>query len=92
MSDGLINHVNHAFAVFNDRAFMRVDLALLPAIEALVRHPTRPYYAEGAPAAAIHQRLLRDLPEPPDLAVPTPPPMSPTATAASPSARPATAT
>jgi hypothetical protein len=67
VSDGLIKHVDHAFAVFNDRAFMRVALELLPAIEELVKHPTRRFYAEGAPTAEIHQRLLRDLPEPPDV-------------------------
>ena len=67
VSDALIQHVDHAFAVFNDRAFMRVDLELLPAVEALVKHPTRRFYAEGAPTADIHQRLLRDLPERPDV-------------------------
>jgi hypothetical protein len=67
VSNSLIKHVDHAFAVFNDRALMRVGLELLPAIEALVRDPKRPFYAEGAPTADIHQRLLRDLPEPPDV-------------------------
>jgi hypothetical protein len=67
ISNSLIQHVDHAFAVFNDRAFMRVGLELLPAIEELVKDPNRPFYAEGAPTADIHQRLLRDLPEPPDV-------------------------
>ena len=67
VSNSLIQHVDHAFAVFNDRAFMRVGLELLPAIEALVRDPNRRFYSAGAPAADIHQRLLRDLPEPPDV-------------------------
>jgi hypothetical protein len=67
VSNSLIKHVDHAFAVFNDRAFMRVGLELLPAIEALVKDPNRRFYAEGAPTADIHQRLLRDLPEPPDV-------------------------
>ena len=67
VSNSLIQHVDHAFAVYNDRAFMRVGLELLPAIEALVADPKRSFYAEGPPTADIHQRLLRDLPEPPDV-------------------------
>lgn len=58
----LLPHVHHAFKVFNDRAFMRVDRALLPTIEALVKDPKKPFYAEGEPTAPIHKKLLEAIP------------------------------
>lgn len=67
VSAGLLAHVHHTFMVFNDRAFMRVDKNLLPRVQELVQHPTRPFYAEGEPTAPIHQLLLEKLPEPPDV-------------------------
>jgi len=37
VSNSLIQHVHHTFAVFNDRAFMRVDNELLPRMQELVK-------------------------------------------------------
>lgn len=62
VSAGLIEYILSTFRVFNDRAFMKVDKSLLPRIQELVLDPAKPFYAEGAPTAPIHQRLLADIP------------------------------
>jgi hypothetical protein len=67
VSAGLIEYILSTFSVFNDRAFMKVDKSLLPRIQELVLDPGKPFYAEGSPTAPIHQRLLRDIPEPPEV-------------------------
>lgn len=66
-SDFLIGQVHDVFMAFNDRAYMKVDRGLLTRVEALVRHPTRPFYREGEPHAAIHGRLKELMPEPPEV-------------------------
>lgn len=64
VTNDLIDQVHGTFGVFNDRAYMKVDRALLPRIEALVKDPRKPFYAEGVPSAPIHGRLLEAIPEP----------------------------
>jgi hypothetical protein len=54
--------VQDVFKVFNDRVYMTVDSALKTRIEDLVKDPKKPFYAEGRPTAAIHQRLLDAIP------------------------------
>ena len=66
-SNDLLDLVQSAFSAFNDRAYMRVDRALLSRVDALVMDPNKPFYAEGEPKAAIHGRLLAAIPEPPDV-------------------------
>ena len=39
----------------------------LPRLRALAEHPTKPFFAEGRPHAAIHGRLLDAIPEAPDV-------------------------
>lgn len=62
VSDMLIDQVSRVLAVANDRAYMKVDRALLPRLEALVLDPSRPFYREGTPTAPIHGRLLDQIP------------------------------
>ncbi len=67
LSESLIGHVEHVFAVFNDRAYMRVDRRLLPDVEDLAKADDLPFYREGRPLAPIHAGLTSTLPEPPDV-------------------------
>ncbi|MEO8678611.1 MAG: hypothetical protein ABI665_06175 [Vicinamibacterales bacterium] len=67
VSDPLIDLVDNTFMVFNDRAYMKVGRGLLPRIDELVKDPAQPFYAEGAPTASIHARLLEQIPEPADI-------------------------
>jgi hypothetical protein len=63
----LLRLVHDVFVVGNDRVYAKVDRSLLDTIQALVLHPTMPFYAEGQPNAPIHGRLLSALPEPLDV-------------------------
>jgi plasmid stabilization system protein ParE len=67
VSDILLDQVDHVFRAFNDRAYMKVDRALLARVEDLAKHPTKPFYREGRPTARIHERLLDHIPEPPEV-------------------------
>jgi len=67
VSDALIDQIHDTFMVFNDRAYMRVDRALLGRVQNLVLDPKKPFYAEGKPTAKIHERLLEQIPEPADV-------------------------
>ena len=58
----LLTLVHEVLRVFNDRAYMRVDVTLKSRIEELVKDPKKPFYAEGSPHAPIHQRLLEVIP------------------------------
>jgi hypothetical protein len=62
----LIRLVHDVFMVANDRIFAKVDRKLLDTLQTLANDPKRPFYAEGAPHASIHGRLLTDMPEPPE--------------------------
>ena len=61
--DRLIDQVKDVFMVFNDRAYMRVDRAMLQRVEDLARDPKTPFFREGKPAAKIHGRLLDSIQE-----------------------------
>jgi hypothetical protein len=63
----LLPLVDHVFLVANDRIYAKVDRLLLDTLQSLADDPDRPFYAEGRPHAAIHGRLLTELPEPPDV-------------------------
>ena len=63
----LIRLVHHVFMVANDRIYAKVDRKLLDSLQTLANDPKRPFFAEGTPHAAIHGRLLTDMPEPPDV-------------------------
>ena len=62
-SEPLIALVNEVFYVGNDRLYAKVDRALLATLHALAADPARPFYLEGTPHAAIHGRLLAEMPE-----------------------------
>lgn len=66
VSDPLIANVQRVFWSTSDRAYARVDRDLLTRVEALALHPTKLFYEEGPPKSAVHQRLLEQLPEPPE--------------------------
>ena len=59
----LIDQVKDVFMVFNDRAYMKVDRAMLKRVEDLARDPKKPFFREGKPAAKIHGRLLDSIQE-----------------------------
>lgn len=61
-STNLLVLVQEVVRVLNDRVYMKVDSALLARVDALVKDPQKPFYAEGAPTAPIHQRLLDAIP------------------------------
>ncbi len=63
----LISQVLETFFVGNDRVYAKVDRQLHDRLMSLVLDPSKPFYAEGKPKAAIHGRLLSSLPEPPDV-------------------------
>jgi hypothetical protein len=63
----LLPLVHSVFVVANDRIYTKVDRALLETLQRLADHPTKPFFAEGRPHAAIHGRLLTELPEPPEV-------------------------
>jgi hypothetical protein len=67
VSEPLLPLVRDIFLVANDRMYARVDRSLLSRLQDLADSPDRPFYAEGRPHAAIHGRLLTELPEPPDV-------------------------
>jgi hypothetical protein len=53
----LLAHVEHVFFADVDRCYAAVTPALLARLDALAADPDKPFYAEGAPKAAIHRRL-----------------------------------
>jgi len=63
----LVRLVHDVFLVANDRIYAKVDRTLLDSLQTLADHPTKPFYAEGTPQAAIHGRLLTVMPEPPEV-------------------------
>ena len=63
----LLAHVQQVFHVANDRMYAKVDRKLVDVLQTLADHPDRPVFAEGKPHAAIHGRLLTELPEPPEV-------------------------
>jgi hypothetical protein len=63
----LLDLVNEVFFVGNDRLYAKVDRALLSTLHTLAADPQRPFYLEGTPHAAVHGRLLTEMPEPPDV-------------------------
>lgn len=60
----LLPLVDRVFLVANDRIYARVDRKLLDTLQTLADDPDRPFFAEGKPRAAIHGRLLTEMPEP----------------------------
>lgn len=67
LSAPLIDLVHDVYEVRNDRVYAKVDRQFLATLQALALDPAKPFYEEGSPQAAIHQRLLTELPEPPDV-------------------------
>lgn len=67
VSSSLLMLVHDIFYVANDRIYAKVDRRMLPVLESLVADPDRPFFAEGKPHAAIHGRLLTEIPEPPEI-------------------------
>ena len=63
----LLPLVENVFLAANDRIYTKVDRALLLTLQQLADHPTKPFFAEGRPHAAIHGRLLAEMPEPPEV-------------------------
>lgn len=59
----LVKLVHDVFLVANDRMYARVDRKLLDTLQTLAADPNRRFYSEGTPHAAIHGRLLTELPE-----------------------------
>lgn len=69
VSSPLVALVHDVFLAANDRAYAKVDRRLLDVLQQLADHPTRPFFAEGKPHAAVHGRLLTEIPEPPEVRV-----------------------
>jgi hypothetical protein len=67
LSAPLLPLIDRVFLVANDRIYTKVDRRLLDTLQALADNPDRPFFAEGKPHAAIHGRLLAEMPEPPDV-------------------------
>jgi hypothetical protein len=67
MTAPLVKLVHDVFLVANDRIYAKVDRKLLDTLQRLADDPDRPFFAEGRPHAAIHGRLLTEMPEPPDV-------------------------
>jgi hypothetical protein len=67
LSSPLVSLVDSVFLVANDRIYTKVDRTLLRTLQQLADHPTKPFFAEGTPHAAIHGRLLTEMPEEPDV-------------------------
>jgi hypothetical protein len=63
----LLALVERIFFVANDRMYAKVDRRMLDLLQDLADDLDRPFFAEGTPHAAIHGRLLTELPEPPDV-------------------------
>jgi hypothetical protein len=63
----LLGFLHDVFLVANDRMYAKVDRKLLDTLQSLADHPTRPFFAEGTPHAAIHGRLLAEMPEPAEI-------------------------
>ena len=67
LAQPLVDLVHDVYWVGNDRIYAKVDRVFLPRLETLALDRSKPFYAEGPPAAPIHGRLLAGLPEPPEL-------------------------
>jgi hypothetical protein len=65
----LLRLVHDVFFVGNDRIYAKVDRKLLDTLQTLADDPRKPFYAEGQPRAAIHGRLLTEMPEPPEVKI-----------------------
>jgi hypothetical protein len=63
----LLDLLHHVFVVANDRIYAKVDRKLLTTLQRLADDPDRPFFAEGKPHAAIHGRLLTEMPEPAEI-------------------------
>jgi len=63
----LVQLVHDIYYVGNDRLYAKVDRALVDTLQNLSNDPTKPFYAEGQPKAAVHGRLLSSIPEPVDI-------------------------
>jgi hypothetical protein len=63
----LLALVDRVFLVANDRIYAKLDRAVLSTLQQLADHPTKPFFAEGRPHARIHERLLDEIPEPPEV-------------------------
>ena len=61
-ASALISDVESVFHARNDRVYMKVKARLHPRVEALVKDPKKPFYAEGTPTAPIHRELLGEIP------------------------------
>jgi hypothetical protein len=64
LSDPLLGLVHGVFFVANDRIYLKADRTLLDRLSNLALDPTKPFFSEGKPHAAIHGRLLSAIPEP----------------------------
>jgi hypothetical protein len=67
MAASLVKLVHDVFLVSNDRIYAKVDRSLLDTLQKLAADPNRPFFAEGKPHAAIHGRLLTEMPELPEV-------------------------
>jgi hypothetical protein len=67
MAAPLVALIHDVFLVANDRIYTRVDRKLVDTLQELADDPKRPFFAEGKPRAAIHGRLLTEMPEPPNV-------------------------
>jgi len=67
LSSPLLPMIDHVFMAANDRIYAKVDRRLLDVLQTLAEDPSRPFFAEGTPHAAIHGRLLTEMPEPTDV-------------------------
>lgn len=65
----LVKLVHEVFLVANDRIYAKVDRELLETLQRLADHPKKLFFAEGTPHAAIHGRLLTEMPEPAEVKV-----------------------
>jgi hypothetical protein len=61
-TNNLLKYVQRIEQVFNDRIYMKVDLALKTRVDELVKNEKKLYYAEGSPLASIHRHLLDAIP------------------------------
>ncbi|RPH54318.1 MAG: hypothetical protein EHM89_18720 [Acidobacteria bacterium] len=67
MAAPLLKLVERIFFVANDRMYAKVDRRMVDVLQDLADDPDRPFFAEGTPHAAIHGRLLTEMPEPPEV-------------------------
>ena len=58
----LLTDVESVFHARNDRVYMKVKADLQKRVQALVKDPKKPFFAEGRPTAPIHLELLNEIP------------------------------